>query len=646
MHHPTFPTHPITRRDLFWLAAILLAAAVMRLGRPDVLHFKYDQAELLYLAQGVAAGRAFPLLGQMSSAELPNSPMAHYLLALPYAVFHNPPAVTLGIGAWNVVGVGLLWLLAHRYAHPRVAVIAGFAYALNPYAVIYSRTIWIQNLHTPLILLGLLLFLHGYWEGRRPAQAAAIPVFLAGVQIHYAAWTLIPLALGLVWRGRGRINRRALALGLLLGGLVMVPFAVGLAQYAGGDPASLIGAVGGEGPLRLRDKVFVRFLPLLTGLGIEGVAGEAAPDLLAVDPIPDALWSLVGLFTLLGAVAVVVVRAYRHLAVPLLLWVALPVLAFWPDWTGVYGHYFVPGIPALCLGAGLGAVWLADRLHRLPARLRLAGRAVVYGGLGMALLSQGAWYFGMLDFVNTHYTPEGFSTPLRYSMQVAAALAPYDDVLILGGQSSYSGVQVWRSLLFETADSVREVVTTAGGVAVLPADGPFAVLTAPRALPYPGGDLYQTDSPQVFPLRPGGEGEYVIDVFPQAPAWNGPPLIDLPPVRFANGIALTGYALAEGRLYVAWTLPSATHEGRYLRWFAHFLDAGGERVTQQDVDFWPDHYWRAGDRLITWIDADVPEATVTLRLGLYVIEDERFIQVDVLDEAGHPAAPWVDVPLE
>ena len=81
------------------------------------------------------------------------------------------------------------------------------------------------------------------------------------------------------------------------------------------------------------------------------------------------------------------------------------------------------------------------------------------------------------------------------------------------------------------------------------------------------------------------------------------------------------------------------------RFFAHLLDASGERVAQQDFDFWAARYWRAGDRVILWGVVDVPPEAVMLRLGMYSQDSTGAISgLDAYDSAG-AAAPWVDLPL-
>lgn len=649
-----FPRNPIHRRDLLALVLILLVAGVLRLGRPDVLHFQYDQAELSSLAQDVASGRAFPLLGQTSSAGLPNAPMAHYILALPFALFKNPQPVTLTVAVWNMIGVGLLWLLAHRYIDPRVAVVAGVLFAMNPAAVEFSRKIWVQNVHTPFILLGLLTGLYGFVEGKKWAQVVSFPVWLIGLQTHYAAWVLLPLAIWPIWVGRRQIDWpanvnwrtnvdwRAVGIGLLLGALVLLPFAVGVLQLVSQD-AGVVGDSLGSGPLRLRGKVFYRVLPLFTGgLNVEVERGLVDPGVLLETPLDLAIGVFLAGCTLLGLVAVWLRPAWRTWAVPLLLWVLLPVFAFWPNWTGVYTHYFVPVIPGICLAGGLGAVWLVTRV---PARGRQIAWAVLGVILAAVLVIQGMGYFAQLER-NSTTVHSKMGIPLRMSLAVRDVLAPYEDVLIVGADSTRSGHVVWDALLYYTAEHVREVVAADGGIAVLPG-GPFAVLTAPLADPLA---LYETGDPLTVPLRED-EGSYRIDFFEAAPAWNGPDLTPVPPTRFANGLTLTGYALADDHLYVEWLLPDANPDGGYLRYFGHLLDANGDRIAQRDGDFWPGGYWQAGDRLILWIPLTTPTETqvteaITLRLGLYRVVGDGLRGVDVIDKAGNAVAPWLDVPLD
>ncbi|MFN8447275.1 MAG: hypothetical protein U0521_01410 [Anaerolineae bacterium] len=64
---------------LIGLAVILILGAALRFVNLDISEFWYDEATLSTLAQNMAAGKALPLLGIPSSANIPNPPAGVYL---------------------------------------------------------------------------------------------------------------------------------------------------------------------------------------------------------------------------------------------------------------------------------------------------------------------------------------------------------------------------------------------------------------------------------------------------------------------------------------------------------------------------------------------------------------------------------------
>lgn len=639
-HSDTLPTarRHIARRHLAGLILVLLVAAFARmsdLGR--LTDYAYDQATLSTLALDLVNGKSIPTLGIQSSAGIPNSPMTVYVLAIPYLFTDDPQVVTMIIAAFNVFGVGLLWYLGYRYFGPRIALLAALAYALHPHAIHYSRSIWAQDYHTPILLLALLAALEGYLEGKRWGQIAMLPLFLIGAQIHYAAWTLLPALLWIVLRGRQQIDWRATGLGILIGIATLVPFAVGLSQATDAASATALDVVDRLDSLILRNKALLYLARLMTGLGGPWVGMPLIGAYDVVLEFPSAitlLWLVPAAFMALGQVISPRRRGWFW-AVLFGLWVFLPFAIFLPNWTGVYPHYFIPNLPLMALLAAVGLDWLLERLAP-----RAALRVALMGVFGIAVLTQGWAYLRFLQNID-NVLPELQPTPVHYLMSVRDALKPYDDVLIAGGTTGESGQPVWKALLYNSAECVRELVIASGGIAVFP-EGPFALLTAPNALPPATGDLYESENSTTYPLRPG-EGSYTITPFDNAPEWNGPEMQPVHLARFDNGVELTGYHLEENRIYLQWKLPGQGE--RAYQYFAHFLDSAGEKIGQQDASFYPEYFWCAGDTIITWIEADVPTETVTLRVGMYTLENDRFVNSQLVDDAGNPTLPWADITL-
>src|SRR5574341_2504115 len=135
------------------VSVVLLLAGLLRLGWPGLTEFKQDEAHLYALALNLAEFKAFPLRGIGSSVGPPNAPMSVYLYALPLFVWKSPLAASLFVGALNTASVVVAYALARRYWGPRAALVSALLYAAAPWAVIYCRKIWAQDL-LPLFVVG------------------------------------------------------------------------------------------------------------------------------------------------------------------------------------------------------------------------------------------------------------------------------------------------------------------------------------------------------------------------------------------------------------------------------------------------------------------------------------------------------------
>ena len=649
----------ITRRDLIILALILFVAALMRFSQPGIVEFFHDDAMLSTLAQETAAGERFPVTGINSSVGIPNPPPSVYVMAIPFAINSNPMLALYFVMGLNVIGVGLLWLMAHRYFGRSVALIAGLSYAVSPWAVLYSRKIWAQEFHTPFILLGLLLGIYGFWEAARRsdietrsrwlnrhewAQVWCLPVLLFGFQIHFAAWALAPLYAVLVVTGFKRISWRAMVISGLVSFIVLAPYMLGFWQTYQRNPTQV--RPGAVSTLASDDSNFstqsLEYLfYLATGFGMETwVAPQQQSEMLdTVPPIP--LWWIIGGMIVIGTM--LLYRKQLRIFAPLLLiWAYLPAVALIPQWAGVYPHYFIASIPALMLLAAIGVTWVAETVPLQPH-----GRSIIVVAYAFILLTQGWYWRGVLRYVDsTDIRYPGFTVPLHYLHDVEKELSAYDDVVVLSDGMSWDlhhESAVWAVLLRDTAICVRTLV--GDGYAVFPA-GEFAALQAPN-MPLEGiGTVYQNESVQHFPERPGGLG-YTVYHWDNAPDWTGAEITPIEPVRFAGNVQLTGYHLADNLMLFEWRLPQRT-PGLDYQYGGHFYNTAGEKIGQRDTTFWHGRHWCEGDRLLTWIWGDVPAETTQLQVFLYELGDAnqaRYINAPVIDAAGNPITDHATIDL-
>lgn len=628
------------------LAGILVLAAFMRWERPGLVDYRYDEALLSQLAIDWLQGAPLPNRGLIASVGIPQGPVMVYLMALPYALDANPILATAFVGLLNIIGVGLLWLFAHRYLSPRVAILAALMYAVMPWAVMLSRKIWNPNMQPPFLLAGILFAAYGFLENKRWAQLLALPFFYLQLQFHYGGLVMFGLLAWLMWRGRQHIHFPIFLASVVITLILALPFLGGLTQ-ADMDAAQALVSGDGGGLTFSSDAIQVLYR-FLTGNGVEVAFMQAptAADFYAQMP-PLFLWN--GMIILLILGVIIAWSRYRFFASLLMLWTFLTAIILTANIVQAHEHYFVLVIPALCLLVAMGveglvAIFSVAYRTRYIVPLPPSGivQIMVYGFFGIMLITQAIWWRGLLTYVDTHPTPYGANSPTHYLMSVREKLLPYADVLIIGGDVSYSGSLIWKPMLYQTAECVRDVLIEGGEIAVFPAQ-PFAVVLPPNHAPYGMLDLYETENPLTLPMRPN-EGAYTLHVHEIAPEWSATPMTPIDAPRFENGVRLTGYHVGANQLYLRWQIEENAAK-QNTQYFAHFLDASGERIGQRDSSFYNIGYWCVGDTLITRTEAQFPVDFATLRVGMYAPIDGRNVNANLLDASGNPVGAWVDIAI-
>lgn len=630
------------------LVAILLLAGTLRLGAPGVTEFKRDEANLSRLALDLAQGADFPLLGISSSVGIPNPPISVYLFALPYALDATPILATLFVGALGTLAVALTWLLVRRTFGPRAALIAALLYAASPWAAIFARKIWAQDLLSPFIVGTVLLGVAGFGERRRWAQALHWPLLALTVQIHYAAAILIPLSLLMLVLWRRNIRWRPVAVGLALAALTLVPAVIGAAQANLLTPDTLERGLGGSGAgaSALSPRALRLAWVTVAGTELHALAGpDRFRDFQRIVPGLDPLLWLVPLAATLAAAWIVwraVQRADRQpVAIVLVAWLMLPVLAFTWEWTEVAQHYLIPLMPAACALAGIGLAELLNRLPRRPSgnalRAGLLGAVVVIAALQVYL------FVALLRFVDTHATPGGFGTPLGDLLDIRTAVLerdPADVIVISSGEvAPYDEDPAVWSVLLDPAPSLRFV--DGRRTAVVPARPVTELITVQpdlRACAAP--DCSGATNGISFEPRPGGPRFLVRTAAPDP--WAGM-ITPVEPVRFANGARLTGYVVLPGEVLLRYRLPGPVPADFQV--FVHALSDTGARLAQADRPGWPGRYWRADDTLYLWFALDLPDAADRLLAGMYAVEDGSYRNIEVLDAQGAYLAQAAEIPL-
>ncbi|MBI5712616.1 MAG: glycosyltransferase family 39 protein, partial [Chloroflexi bacterium] len=177
----------ITNYQLLFILAI---AALLRLGWVNLTEFKADEARLYLLALDMAEFKSFALRGIGSSVGIPNFPISVWLFSIPLFIWKHPYSATLFVGLLSTIAVYVTYRVAKKYWGESTALVAALMFAVSPWAIIYSRKIWAQDL-LPLFVIGYIATALAAFtqppEGSKPSGGSLLLHFIilsAIVQIH------------------------------------------------------------------------------------------------------------------------------------------------------------------------------------------------------------------------------------------------------------------------------------------------------------------------------------------------------------------------------------------------------------------------------------------------------------------------------
>ncbi len=626
--------------------ALLLLAGVARMARPDLTEFKADEGRLLSLALATSDGD-IARRGIASSVGFPNAPMSVWLYALPLLLRPHAYAATLFTGLLNTLAVAGVYWLARRTWGVGAALAAALLLATGPWAILFSRKIWAQNL-LPLFAAGWgISAVLAFVEGRRPFVALHLLCLAVAAQIHPAAVGLAPATLLFLVVFRRRVGWGWVLAGGALGALTAAPYLAYLwgEWQAGGlaiSTGQLSAAVSLDSP-RLA-------LAIAAGHGIEPLAGaDFALPLGAV----VARWLVVAL--VLAGIVFAAVRAAREWSRPgaqagflVLAWLLAPALLFVWHRTPVYIHYFIAGLPAACLlaGAAVGAA-----LDRRPAWVK----TVMWVALLLVAGLQLTGWLGLMRAVAAQPTAGGFGVPLGSKLAAADAArrllaASGADEVLLAGDGADPQTDDFPAEFTPLLHGVAMRAVNLNAEAVFPAGAAVVLLGDPAADgPTSTRDLYAAVPGEVATVAVAGRETYRVQALPPASA--PPPAVGLPaPALLANFVHIVGHnglrPVASGAVWdVHWRTADNPDPADY-HIFNHLLEATGARVAQADGAAFAARQWRAGDTVISRFvlplppDAPLP---LSMRVGMYRFPSLE--SVPVLDAAANPAGEAIAIEL-
>jgi len=646
---------------------ILLLAAILRLGNLDLIEFKADEVRHLQSALRVVEEGHFPAVGSTASTGVRKPPLMTYLLAIPLSVSRDPRVASAFIVLLNLGAIGGCYYLASRYFGQRAALIATVLYAVNPWAIIYSRKVFTADVLAPFTTLMLI----GLFEALVRKRKGGIQVAVVSLAcLLLTTFSPVPLVLVLVlllilyWR-------RMDWLGVVLGGAMSValftPYLYYDYRHGFANIRGLLGgsAQGGEWSSRaLRFAAWIH-----SSFDFASHAGESYQTYVLgrlsldwLDSVAIGLFAFSFVYLLIRIVRGLTRREDAARYVILALWITVPILFSSREPTGLHPHYFVVIYPAGFVAMGVAANALLE-WRGLPKRVTLLMRDAIWIIIGAIVLWQVYVSQYTFAFVARNDTTGGYGLPFRFTNQAAQSAVTaardigVDEVWVIteGTSPEYDEMPVVFDYLM--GPSVRSVFLGQGNVTamLLPADNP-AVYLVTRDVPQVMRMMETLGGDEVGTVGfPGEEREAHIYALP---SWPTSEIVGFPAEmrdeRLGAGLRLLGYdwpstarAGEMAELTTYWIFgdiaPSVYEEQHSL--FNHLVGSKGKTRAQQDGMGLPERDWREGYVLVSWFEldlpSDLPPSDYYVLTGLYSLSDGK--RSRVLDAGGNPVGDSISL---
>lgn len=360
------------------------------------------------LAQQIIKNGPLPQNCLLSSIGICNSFFFLYLLVPPLLISSNPIFLTCFIALLNVLAVIALFFFAKKFFGETIGLLASAFLAVNPWAIIFSRTIWQQNVLIFFTILFFWFLFNFVFEHKKTHLIWIFLFFGILTQIHQIGLLLIlPLAYALV-SGRKEITLKNLLLGFLLLLIPYLPFIFFEIKNHWYSFENLITYF--KMPAVWSANALVFSFQMVATRGLDYTLGadyvnflSSATNLQLIDILT---------FVIFGAALVFLIYNLNKKYFLLLLWFFILPIFLLRIKTLISPHYFIIGIPAAFL---ISAVFLAKIYNFLK---RKTGKIIFGGLMAILIFYQAAVSFRFLQYSAGQQCIRGnYSQPYQYKVE-------------------------------------------------------------------------------------------------------------------------------------------------------------------------------------------------------------------------------------
>lgn len=337
------------KNTIFWAIIIFLLSSIFRIFFLDLIEFKSDEATTVYQTIQFFKHPYLIERGLISGTGIYNFPLFNYLMVWFGIWSQDPQILSSMIALINSLLVSLFFLVVKRYYNLMTASFAAILLAFSPWAVIFSRKIWAQDLIN-LFLIPIFYLLHELIL--RKNTKVVMPLFLLLTlltQLHGSGLFLSAVTILILLILRVRLNLKSVASGILIGLIPSFPYLLFQQNSIPSCPdcAAFLNYQHAYHTFDLNN--LLRPFQIISGSGYHFVLGKTYADFVAVYPLVDQLkyiFATTFLVIIIG-ILFVSIKKQKYLFLPMY-FIAIPLL-YLVTKTSAYMHYFVIIIPMSAL---------------------------------------------------------------------------------------------------------------------------------------------------------------------------------------------------------------------------------------------------------------------------------------------------------
>lgn len=424
---------------LFWILTVLLGAAFFRIFFLDLIEFKLDEATTVYQTVQFFLSPHVIQRGLISGIGVYNFPLFNYLVIMLGIFSSDPQFISFLIALINTILVSAFYLIVRKYYDQITAIFAAFLLAFSPWAIIFSRKIWAQDLIL-LLLIPLFALLHELIV--RKKIYFTMPIFILLVllvQLHASGLFLLVTTVMVLFILRIKFDLKRAMIGILIGLIPAIPYFIFQLISVPVCPDCEAFFKYQNLPRIFDIYSLIRPFQLMNGQGYHFILGESFDNFVSFFPLSTILKYFFLSSFLIPLTGVVFILTKKRNYLFLILYLVFIPLLYIVTRTIAYMHYFVILIPFIAVLYAISFSSFYNLVKMKLFKILVTFVFIMFISANIIFLYSFNQYLSFSKTINGDYGPVFSST----KQSVSNEIRKYKQLTYYNELESYAYVYYW-----------------------------------------------------------------------------------------------------------------------------------------------------------------------------------------------------------